>query len=136
MLLPRLSGSCEVRDKQQQNDTMKPESKIRIQIETSFHDKCVFLFLPGTPPSPVPSLPERTPESFELATDQGDVTDRNPKLTFPPEVCFHLLLCFLTISLSSSRPGHVGGGRGQNLPRVALATCCFLKQRHKTFFEK
>lgn len=26
---------------------------------------------PGSPPSPVPPLPERTPESFELAIDLG-----------------------------------------------------------------
>lgn len=35
-------------------------------------DACFKIFLfPGSPPSPVPPLPERTPESFEIADDQG-----------------------------------------------------------------
>lgn len=33
--------------------------------------KCSRFLLKDSPPSPVPPLPERTPESFDLATDEG-----------------------------------------------------------------
>lgn len=101
------------------------------------------VFLPGSPPSPVPPLPERTPESFELATDEGEVTDHNPKPNLlnwnPQSLLWFIRPCLISLifPISSCRPGgHVGARREQNPSRVVLATCCFLKQWHETFFEK
>lgn len=118
--------------------TLNPEhfwrcSKVRIQSISSWH-QCVFpVFPPGTP-SPVPPLPERTLKSFELATDQGGVTHQNPGLNL---LTCNLLWCLSFLTSSSSRPeGHVGGGREWDPPGVPLATCCFFKQCHETFFEK
>lgn len=57
--------------------------------------KCSRFLLKDSPPSPVPTLPERTPESFELATDEGmTMMGRDESIT---NLCPHLFVPYQTV---------------------------------------
>lgn len=96
---------------------------------------CVCCLHPGSPPSPVPPLPERTPESFELATDEGDVTCHHPKPLKPVSTHWSMFNSFNCLLSSCRADGHVGRGGEQNPSGVVSATRRFLRQQ-ETFFEK
>lgn len=72
----------------------------------------------GSPPSPVPPLPERTPESFVLAIDQGDNSQYNTQQLSVNIICrlnmIFIYSCFPFSSCGADVRGHIGSELEQN----------------------